>query len=332
MRDALLEFSKTFLKAECSTVGKKEYEGPLSDYFDSWEKDEYFGCRSFDEAESEMSRRNINFLLSKARYSYGDIDVICGGDLLNQCVATSFAASGTGIPYFGLYGACSTIAEAFICSALFIETGGAHNAVGFASSHFCSAERQYRFPLEYGSTRTPTAQNTVTGSGAYLFTSDRCGVRVKNALIGRIIDKEITDANNMGAAMAGAAADTVLRYRAASKDEMDSFDYIITGDLGREGHEIAAELLRRQGFTAGSRFVDCGMLIYDAEKQDVHSGGSGAGCMSSVLGAYFISRMRRGEIKRILAVGTGALLNPNSVLQKKTIPAVAHAVCFERED
>jgi len=330
--DCLLKFNKTFLKTECSTVGKKEYEGPLSKYFDSYETDEYFGCKSFDEAESEMSRRNINFLLSKAGYSYNDIDLICGGDLLNQCVAASFAASGTGIPYFGLYGACSTIAEAFICASLFIESGTAHNAVGFASSHFCSAERQYRFPLEYGSTRTPTAQNTVTGAGAYLFTSDTCGVRVKNALVGRIIDKEITDSNNMGAAMAGAAADTILRYFNNREAAPEDFDYIITGDLGREGHEIAAELLRRRGFAAGSNLTDCGMLIYDLKKQDVHSGGSGAGCMAAVLGAYFINKLRRGEIKRILAVGTGALLNPNSVLQKRTIPAIAHAVCFERGD
>ena len=332
MQKRLINFKNVYLKAECSTVGKKENDGPLSAYFDSGETDEYFGCKSFDEAESEMSRRNINFLLSKVRYSYGDIDIICGGDLLNQCVATSFAASGTGIPYFGLYGACSTIAEAFICSALFIGSEYARNAVGFASSHFCSAERQYRFPLEYGSTRTPTAQNTVTGTGAYLFSSDKSEVRVLNALPGRIIDKEIKDANNMGAAMAGAAADTIMRYFEYSEKAPDSFDYIITGDLGREGHELAAELLRRQGFTAGSGFVDCGMLIYDANKQDVHSGGSGAGCMAAVLGAYFIKRMRRGEIKRILAVGTGALLNPNSVLQKRTIPSVAHAVCFERED
>ena len=328
----LLSFSTVYLKSECSTVGKKEYEGPLGELFDGFEKDEYFGCKSFEDAESEMIRRNLNMLLSKANVCFEDIDVIFGGDLLNQCTASSFAVSGTGVPYMGLYGACSTIAEAIICCGCFIQAGFAKKAVGFASSHFCTAERQYRFPLEYGSTRTPTAQNTVTGTGAYMFTHEKTGIILKSALIGRIIDKEVTDANNMGAAMAGAACDTILRFLNETGTSTEDYDMIITGDLGREGHEILRELLSRSGILPCERLTDCGMIIYNSEAQDMHSGGSGAGCMSAVLSSHFIRRMRNGEISRILAVGTGALLNTNSVLQKKTIPAVAHAVCFERED
>lgn len=202
MNDDLIEFSNVFLKAESSTVGKKEFEGPLGQWFDGYEVDEYFGCKSFEDAESEMVRRNLNLLMSKADMTFTDLDVIFGGDLLNQCTAASFAVSDTDVPYMGLYGACSTISESIICAGVFIKAGAANNAVGFASSHFCSSERQYRFPLEYGSVRTPTSQNTVTGTGAYLLTSQPTDIRITDGLIGRIVDKQITDANNMGAAMA----------------------------------------------------------------------------------------------------------------------------------
>ena len=331
MDQKLIEFDNVYLKAESCIVGKKEHEGPLGRWFDVYENDEYFGCKSFEDAETEMIRRNLNMLMAKAKSDYSSLDVIFGGDLLNQCTAASFAVSDTDVPYMGLYGACSTISESIIAAGVFIKAGVAHNAVGFASSHFCSSERQYRFPLEYGSVRTPTSQNTVTGTGAYYLTDEKCDIKIAEGMIGRIIDKRITDANNMGAAMAPAAVDTIERYFEASKYEPDDFDIITTGDLGIEGHQIANELLHRDGIELDCIFTDCGRIIYNQDKQDTHSGGSGCGCLASVLSAHFLSRMRGGEIKRILAVGTGALLNPVSVFQKKSIPAIAHAVCIESE-
>ena len=206
------EFENVYISQASAIVGKKESEGPLGKRFDASEKDEYFGCKNFEEAESEMVRRNINLLLAKAQKSPDEIEMLFGGDLINQCIATSYGIKDLKMPYVGLYGACSTIIEALICSSCFIECGFINNAISVASSHFCSAERQYRFPLEYGSTRTPTSQNTVTGCGAFLLTNDKTNLRIKNATIGRIVDKGITDANNMGAAMACAAVDTIERF------------------------------------------------------------------------------------------------------------------------
>ena len=205
-------FNNGYINHSASTVGKKEYEGPLGKCFDLYEKDEYFGCKSFEEAESEMVRRNMNLLLSKANCGYENIDMIIGGDLINQCIATSFAISETNVPFLGLYGACSTVIEAIICAGTFITAGYCENAIGMASSHFCASERQYRFPLEYGSTRTPTSQNTVTGTGAFLISKKSSKLKLKSAVIGRIVDKGVTDANNMGAAMACAAVDTLKRF------------------------------------------------------------------------------------------------------------------------
>lgn len=312
-------------------VGKKEYEGPLGNRFDAYEKDEYFGCKSFEDAESEMVRRNLNILLGKAQKSADDIDVIIGGDLINQCTATSFAISTSNIPFLGIYGACTTAIESIICGSAFIEAELCRNAVGVASSHFCSAERQYRFPLEYGSTRTPTSQNTVTGTGAFLLSNEKSKIRIKSAVIGRIIDKGVTDANNMGAAMACAAADTIKRFFKDGKTQPEDFEIIATGDLGHEGHAIASEMLKLDNVNLGERFTDCGILIYDKEKQDTHSGGSGCGCVGSVTAGHFYKLLDEDMIKNILVIATGALLNPNSVFQKKSIPAIAHAVHFSTE-
>lgn len=325
-------FDNVYVKAAAATVGKKEYEGPLGDRFDAYEKDEYFGCNSFEEAESEMVRRNLNILIGKANTCFNDVDLIVGGDLINQCTATSFAICDTKIPFLGLYGACTTIVESIICGSAFIDNGFVKSAIGLASSHFCSAERQYRFPLEYGSTRTPTSQNTVTGTGAFLLTNSKTKIKVKNAVIGRIVDKGVTDANNMGAAMACAAVDTIKRFFRDNEYTPDDFDVITTGDLGIEGHAIACEMLALEGIDLGTRFTDCGILIYDKDKQDTHCGGSGCGCIGSVLSGHFIKMMEDGLIKNILAIGTGALLNPNSVFQKRHIPSVAHAIHLSTEE
>ncbi len=332
MKNNLIKFQNCFLSHASVTVGKKESEGPLHAFFDLIEPDEYFGCGDFESAESEMVRRNINLLLKKAKIDFCDLDVALGGDLLNQCVATSFALKDSGVPFLGLYGACTTVAESILLGSILVDRQVTENALCMASSHFCSAERQYRFPLEYGSVRTPTSQSTVTGTGAFLLTNKSSEICVLEAMAGRIVDKEVTDANNMGAAMAGAAVDTILRYFDISSFSPSDFDIIATGDLGHEGHDIAKELLKKSGFPLNSNFIDCGMLIYDKRKQDTHSGGSGCGCLASVLGSYFFKSMINGNIKRILAIGTGALLNPNTVFQKKTIPSIAHCVHICRSD
>ncbi len=327
--NGIISFKNCFLAQSASTVGKKEHEGPMNRWFDAMEQDEYFGQSTFEQAESEMVRRNLQLLFTKANLKESDIGAILGGDLINQCTGTSFGISGQEIPFLGLYGACSTIAEALLLGATLVDGGFLPNAAAVASSHFCTAERQYRFPPEYGSQRTPTSQNTVTGAGAFLLTSEATGIRVADGVIGKIVDGGITDANNMGAAMAPAAADTILRYFDHSGRSLSDFDAVVTGDLGREGLELTDELLQKCGLDISPKHMDCGVLIYDAEKQDMHAGGSGCGCLATVLGGYFFKRICKGELKRILAVGTGALLSVNSALQKLSIPAVAHAVCIE---
>ncbi len=331
MKNRLI-FNNVYANFASATVGKKEFEGPLGNRFDGYEKDEYFGCKSFEEAESEMVRRNLNLLTGKANISFENIDMLIGGDLINQCTATSFAISDTKIPFLGLYGACSTIVEGLICGSAFISGGYVNSAITFASSHFCSAERQYRFPLEYGSVRTPTSQNTVTGTGAFLLSNKTSKIKVKSAVIGRIIDKGVTDANNMGAAMACAAVDTIKRFFEDNAIKPNDFDIIATGDLGYEGHSIAKEMFALEGMNIGENYTDCGILIYDKYSQDTHSGGSGCGCIGSVLSGHFFKMLEEGTIKNILAIGTGALLNPNSVFQKKPIPSIAHAIHLSTEE
>ena len=326
MEKNIISYDSCYIQASSSTVGNKEHFGPLGNYFDLYEEDEYFGCNNFQSAETEMARRNMNILFKKADISEEDISLCFGGDLLNQCAATNFALRDTGIPYIGLYGACSTIAESLICASVFVDNFVCRNALCMTSSHFCSAERQYRFPLEYGSTRTPTSQNTVTGAGAYLISRKKSDVRIEEGLIGKIIDSNISDPNNMGAAMANAAADTITRFFCESRYTQDDFDVICTGDLGFEGLEITKKLLESNGLYLSDKLYDCGEMIYDREKQDCNSGGSGCGCMASVLASYFIEKIKKGELSRILAVGTGALHNPCTILEKKSIPAVAHAV------
>ena len=331
MNNSITRFSGVYLNQTASVVGKKESEGPLSSDFDLIEEDAYFGTDTFEKAESEMVRRALNLLLKKANKTPEEISVLIGGDLLNQCVATSFAVSKTQIPYLGIYGACSTIVEGSIIASAFINGGLCDNSVVVASSHFCTAERQYRFPLEYGSQKTPTAQNTVTGCGSLLLQKEATPYRIKEAVIGKIVDNGVKDVNNMGAAMATAATDTILRYFNESDNTPDDFDLIATGDLGTEGHQISRELLSRCGLNMGSNYTDCGMLIYDINKQDMHAGASGCACMATVFGAHLFKRMQNNEIKKILLIGTGALLNRNSAMQKESIPSVAHLIHISKE-
>ena len=340
-----------------STVGKKEGEGPLRSWFDRIIRDSYAGKDTFEQAESELMTTAVRVALNKGDYTQEDIDLACCGDLLNQCVASSFAMRSYAIPYAGVYGACSTMALSMILSATAIESGAAKRAVCAASSHYCTAERQYRFPLEYGSQRPPTAQWTVTGSGACVLeersritpntktavhqtTLERLDsddsafperdkqlhpIYLHSARLGRIIDFQITDQNNMGAAMAPAAADTIYRYLSASESEVQDYDMIFTGDLGRVGSRLLRDLLSEKGVELGEHHSDCGVMIFD-EDQDVHAGGSGCGCCASVLCGYILDKMRDGTFRNILFIPTGALLSPTTVMQKQTIPSIAHLI------
>lgn len=319
-----------YISHTATVAGKLESEGPLGKMFDMIENDTYFGKSSWEQAESEMVRRSINILLGKAKKSEKEAELILGGDLLNQCTATGFAANTLPSPFIGLYGACSTAAEALIVGSVFIDSGKANNAVAVASSHFCSSERQFRFPLEYGNQRPPMAQTTVTGAGAFMLTNQPSGVKVTKATVGKVVDGGITDANNMGAAMAPAAVDTIIRFFNDTNDNPKDYDIIATGDLGREGFALANELFLRCNIDLCGKYTDCGMLIYDAEKQDVKAGGSGCGCSACVTGSLFWNKLMNGEARRILLIGTGALLSPKTVLQKQPIPCVAHLIGLEK--
>lgn len=314
-----------------SVVGKYEHEGPLGDAFDLHDSTEKFGMKTWEKAESEMQRLSFNTALAKVSASEREVDVLFAGDLLNQCVGSSYGLLDFDIPYFGLYGACSTAAEGLMLAAMMTSAGYFRTAAAVTSSHYCSAERQYRTPLEYGAQRSPTAQWTVTGAGAFLVRREGT-VRVTEALPGIVVEKGINDATNMGAAMAPAAADTILRYFKYSDHRSEEFDLIVTGDLGFEGGSILCELLLSEGLDIRARYNDCGMMIYDRKKQDMHAGGSGCGCSAVVLASHLFPRLCRGDLRRILFVGTGAMMSPASIQQGESIPAVAHLlqICHEK--
>ena len=325
------------ITTSATVVGKKESEGPLGGCFDLRDRSDLFGQETFEQAESEMQRQALNMALSKKKLRGEDIGAVFAGDLLNQCTASSYGLEEFRIPFFGLYGACSTAAEAIMMAAVFTDRGVLNRAASVVSSHNGAAERQFRFPLEYGSQRPPTAQWTVTGSAAFII-ENSVGVvendcrkmpRITAALPGKIIDMGINDANNMGAAMAPAAADTLLTYFRESGESPDSFDYILTGDLGFEGNAICRELLSEQGLSLGGNFNDCGMMIFDQQAQDTHSGGSGCGCSAVVLGGFILGKMRKEEIRRVLLVGTGALMSPSMIQQGKSIAGIGHLVQIE---
>lgn len=314
-----------------SVVGKKEHEGPLSNEFDAYTTDSFFGEKSFEKAESKLQKTAVQTALDKARLTPDDIDNIFAGDLLNQCIGSSFGLRSFGIPFIGLYGACSTMALSAGLAAVFIDSGAAKKTVSVTSSHFCSAERQYRFPLNYGSQRTPTAQWTVTGSGALILGKDGGDIYISSVTFGEIEDLNIKDANNMGAAMAPAAAGTLLNFFKDTETKPDDYDIIFTGDLGYVGTNLLYELLEREGIDIRCRHSDCGTLIFDREKQDVHAGGSGCGCSASVLCSYIMHRLEKGDFGNILFMSTGALMSPTSSFQGESIPGIAHLLNIKKE-
>ena len=309
-------------------VGQKEKEGPLGKYFDLYSDDEYFGQETYEKAEAQMQKEAVDRVYQKANCRDEDIDFIFAGDLLNQCVSSAYGSRDRGVGYFGLYGACSTVIEASIIASMAIDGGFASQALAVTSSHFCTAERQYRYPLDYGSLRPPSAQWTVTGAGCLLLTNETLNGMPKISAFcpGTIVDMGISDINNMGAAMAPAAADTLKKFFDDTRSSPDDYDLIVTGDLGSIGHELVKNLLGRENITLGANYLDCGMMIFDADKQDVHAGGSGCGCCASVLAAYILPMMRTGLYKNVLVAATGALMSPTMNQQGESIPAISHLI------
>ena len=317
--------------SSAAVVGKKEGEGPLKDRFDRISEDSYFGEETWEKAESHMLRECFQLSCDKAGLSPSALDAVFSGDLLNQCVSSAFALKDSGLPYFGLYGACSTMAEAMILAAAQIEGGFAARCCAVTGSHFCSAERQYRFPLEYGGQRTPSSQWTVTGAGSVLLGREGSGVRITHVTPGRIVDAGIKDPNNMGSAMAPAAFDTLRAHFQDTGRAPSYYDAIFTGDLGALGHDLLEALFRADGVDLGPSYLDCGVLIYDLRTQEVNAGGSGCGCSASVLAGHILPGMRDHIWRRVLFAATGALMSPTSSQQGSSIPGICHALALEAE-
>ena len=359
--------------ASASVVGKKEGEGPLHTYFDKIDETDLFGGQSWEDAESSMQRQAAELAIQKAGYTKEDMHYILAGDLLGQLIASSFGIAQTNIPFLGIYGACSTMGEGLLVSAILVEAGFAERTVNVTSSHFASAEKEFRFPLGYGNQRPLAATWTVTGSGAVVLVSEKEAqkrrqkntqknkmidiqkdgvqsnqsqemnliglfddksenerdVLITGATVGKIVDYGVKDKSNMGACMAPAAADTIVAHLRDFKRTPQDYDKIITGDLGAVGSEILLQLLQEEGFDATDVHEDCGMLIYDNEWQDTHSGGSGCGCSAAAFASYLLNELREGHWSRILFVPTGALLSPVSSNEGMTIPGIAHAVVVE---
>lgn len=311
-----------------NAVGKKEGAGPLADTFDLIFTDTRMGQKTWEKAESEFQKAAISKALEKGDLDVSALDCILAGDLLNQCIGTTYAARALALPFFGLYGACSTMAESLILAGMLVDGGFCERVCAATSSHFCTAERQYRTPLEYGSQRTPTAQRTTTASGAVILGQTGVGPYLTHATIGIVTDWEITDANNMGAAMAPAAYETLRAHFTDTGRTPEDYDLIVTGDLGKLGSELVQELFRRDGTELGERYQDCGVLLFDLERQDVHCGGSGCGCSAAVLNGHIFNRMRAKQLERVLFCGTGALHSPVALGQGESIPGICHAAAF----
>jgi len=316
------------ITAWASVAGKKESEGPLGHLFDLTSQDTLFGQKTWELAEKQLQKLALDILLKKAGIDRHQIGLAFSGDLLNQCIGSSFSMRNTGIPHLGLYGACSTMAESLLLAAMTVSGGFSDRVAAMTSSHFASSERQYRFPLGYGGQRTPTAQWTVTGAGAALVCSAGNGPRIESCTVGTITDLGVKDANNMGAAMAPAAYATIRTHFSDLHCGPEDFDLIVTGDLGQLGKELLMELARKDGISLGGKLADCGTLIFDQTEQDVHAGGSGCGCSAVTLCSYLLNQLSSGKLKKILFCGTGALLSPTSTQQGLPIPGVCHAVCI----
>ena len=321
--------SRPRIRSYASIAGQKEASGPLGHTFDETFTDDTLGQKSWERAEAKMLERAADLALSKAKVYADGVDVFLGGDLLNQIVSSGYTARQLGIPFLGLYGACSTMAESLLLGAMLIDGGFADTALCATCSHFSTAERQYRFPLELGNQRTPTAQWTVTGAGATLLGRESpFPLCIESVTIGSVWDLKQTDANNMGAAMAPAAMQTLKSHLDDLHRIPEDYDLIVTGDLGRVGYDLMKLLCRKEGIELDQRYIDCGCEIFDVS-QDVHSGGSGCGCSAVSLNGWLLGRMLKGEIRKMLFLATGALMSPTMSQQGESIPGVAHAVSLE---
>ena len=319
-----------FLLAHAAAVGKKEGDGPLGAQFDYVTEDDRMGQKSWELAESELQKTAIETALKKSGLQKSDLDMILAGDLLNQCIGSFLASMQSDVPYLGQYGACSTMAQGLALGACLVESGAARRLVASASSHFCSAERQYRFPLAYGGQRTPTAQWTATAAGAAVLGRQGSGhIRITHALFGKMVEMGVKDANNMGAAMAPAAYDTLSTLLADLGAQPNDFDCIVTGDLGHVGADLLLTLLREDKIDLSPVYSDCGSLLF-GDEQDAHAGGSGCGCSAAVLCGPLLRDMQAGKLKRLVFAGTGAMMSPTSVQQGQPIAGICHAVVIER--
>lgn len=325
---------KIYINETACIVGPREKDGPLGDYFDQSEREDY-SEDTWEKGEAHYVEETFNKLLRKINLSSEDIDCVFGGDLLNQCMATAIGLKHSGIPFLGVYGACSTMVESMLCASLCIDGGGMSDAITITSSNFCSAEKQYRFPMELGGQRTPTSQWTVTASGATYLSSVKSGSDedskpfIEAVTVGKIENYKINDVNNMGAVMAPACASTILSHFADLKRAVDYYDLILTGDLGNTGSALLIDILKLHGIDISGRHNDCGKMIFDCERQNTKSGGSGCGCAAAVFTAYIYEMMKSLKIRRLLFVATGALISPVMVKQNEDLLGIAHALSVE---
>ncbi len=323
--------SRPTVWSSAAIVGKKEGEGPLRDHFDAIINDTRMGQDSWEKAESVLQKEALSHALNKAGIAPSQLQYLFAGDLLNQCTASAFGLRESGVPLLGQYGACSTMAQTLAMAAIFVDSGAADLCAAVTSSHFCSAERQFRYPLAYGGQRTPTAQWTATAAGCAVVGMGGKGAHIREVCAGRVVDLGITDANNMGAAMAPAAADTLTRFFDDTDTKPSDYDLILTGDLALCGSRLLHDLLARKGIVLGDNYNDCGLMIFDRETQDVHAGGSGCGCAASVLCGYVLPALERGELKNVLFMATGALMSTTSSKQGESIPGIAHLLHLTAE-
>ena len=330
-RQSIYFYNKPVISGSYSIVGPKEGNGPFGKYFDFVMENDLFGEKTYEKAERKMIEHVIKGAIKKSKIGADKINLILSGDLLNQIISSSYAARQFSIPYLGLFGACSTMAETLAVGAMLIDGGFFDNVVCSTASHFSTAERQFRFPLELGNQRVPTSQWTVTGAGACVLSKEGKGPRITMATFGKVVDFNIRDVNNMGAAMAPAAADTILTHFKDTKRNPDYYDLIVTGDLGKLGSEILIDLLEEKGIKLGINYTDCGH-VYFSRKQDTMCGGSGCGCSASILNSFIIGKLIKKEVNRVLFLPTGALMSTTASQQGDSIPGICHAIVIENID
>ncbi len=323
--------NKPIIIGHYSIVGPKEGKGPLRDYFSKIEEDDLFGQKTYEKAERTMIEQSLRGAVENAGIKFGDVRLFLSGDLLNQIISSSYAARSFDVPYVGVFGACSTMAESLALGACLVDGGHFDTVACATSSHFSTAERQFRFPLELGTQRPPTSQWTVTGSGSTILSCKGHGPRITCATFGKVTDYGICDVNNMGAAMAPAAMNTLIAHFKDTKTKPEDYDLILTGDLGKLGSEILIDLMEDHGYKLGLNYKDCGQMIFK-RNQNVLMGGSGCGCSATVLNSIILDKIIKGEYKKVLFMATGALLSTTSSQQGESIPGIAHAIVIEGEN